>query len=344
MERLIKRFIIPLLLSCILIMTAGCNVKNLVLTTDFDRTELMRINGTSTYLPELMLYLTTVQNQYEAIYGEDIWKQTYGNESLEKRVKEKVIAELAQVKVMNLMAVDYGISFSERELADLEACATGYYESLTDTEKEQLGLTYEICLQAYKEYAMARNVYDFVIKDVNPEISDDEARTVTVLQIFIKTYSEGTKGERIGYSDRALKEAYEKAALVLELAGEKDVSFESIQAKYNESDEAVLTFGRGDVLQELEEVAFNLSKDEVSDIVETADGYYVFKCISDFEIEATQKNKEVLLTKQKEKVFEETYNSYLLSITKSLNQTLFDEVKMLHDPEIKTSDFFERID
>ena len=34
-----------------------------------------------------------------------------------------------------------------------------------------------------------RQVYEYIIKDINPEISDDEARTITVDYILIKTYT-----------------------------------------------------------------------------------------------------------------------------------------------------------
>lgn len=343
MERLIKR-IIPALLTVIAITVSGCSFENVVLTTGFDRTELMRINDTSTYLPEFMLYLTTVQNQYEEIYGADVWNQEYGLESLESRVKDKVIAELAQVKVMNLMAADYGLSFNETETAKIETIATGFFDSLTETEKEKLGLTYEIVLKAYTEYMMARNVYEYIIKDVNPEISDDEARTVTIQQIFVKTYNVDSTGKKVPYSDRARKEAKEKIEMALELAKETDASFESVQAKYNEGSETVRTFGRGEVEPEVEEISFNLSTNEISDIVENSDGFYIVRCISNFEVEETQLNKVSLLKVQKEQVFEDTYNKYLDSITKSLNTELFNETVMLHDPNIVTSDFFDRID
>lgn len=342
MERLIKR-IVPVMLILIMIFSSGCSFENVVITTDFDRTELMRINDTSTYLPEYMLYLTTVQNQYERIYGQDVWSQEYGSVSLESRVKDKVIAELAQVKVMNLMAADYGLSFTDEEHSAIEKVASEFFNSLTETEKEKLGLTYEICLNAYLEYAMAKNVYEYIIKDVNPEISDDEARTVTIQQIFVKTYNEGADGKKVPYSERSRKEAREKIEMALELSGEEGSSFESIQAKYNEGSETVRTFGRGVVEPEIEEVSFNLSTNQISDIVETADGFYILKCISNFEIEETQVNKITLLNMQKEQVFEDTYNKYLESITKSLNSDLFEATVMLHDPEIKTSDFFERI-
>ena len=126
MER-IARSIISLALTVILIAVTGCSSRNLVITTGFDKTELMRINDTSTFLPEYMLYLTTVQNQYEQVYGEDLWGQEYGAESLETRVKDKVIAELAQVKVMNLMAMDYGLSFSQSEEEKITRLSDKFY-------------------------------------------------------------------------------------------------------------------------------------------------------------------------------------------------------------------------
>ncbi len=36
----------------------------------------------------------------------------------------------------------------------------------------------------YREYAMADKVYQLIIQDINPEISDDEARKITVQQIL----------------------------------------------------------------------------------------------------------------------------------------------------------------
>lgn len=340
MER-IARSIISLTLTVILIAVTGCSSRNLVITTGFDKTELMRINDTSTFLPEYMLYLTTVQNQYEQVYGEDLWGQEYGAESLETRVKDKVIAELAQVKVMNLMAMDYGLSFSQSEEEKITRLSDKFYESLNEDEIEVIKLTPEICRQACAEYAMARKVYEFIIKDVNPEISDDEARTVTILQIFIKNYTEDAAGRHVPYSDRMLQEAKEKVSLAYSLTGEKDASFESIQAKFNEGEETVRTIARGALDKPLEEAVFNLSNGEVSEVIETEDGYYILKCISDFDIDETQKNKVKLLEAEKEQVFDDTYNRYLASITKSLNQNLYDSITLIHNDNVKTMDFFE---
>lgn len=341
MERLKKYKITVILLAISLMLLVGCGSKRYVLTTGFERTELMRINGVSTYLPEMMLYLTTVQNQYEEIYGEDIWNQPYGDVSLEDRVKDMVLAKLAQIKVMNLMASEYGLELTDDEKEKINKAADDFYEGLNDAEKESLKLTRDDVYNAYFEYAMADRVYNYVIKDVNPEISDDEARTITIQQIMIKKYSLDANGNKVPYSVRALSEAYDTARVAKELAFTETESFEALQARYDESGLKTYSFGRGEIEEAIEEAAFSLSKDEVSDIIDTEDGYYIIKCVSDFDLNETQANKLVILKERKAKAFNEQYDQYLATITKILNKSLYDSIKMIHDPNVKTSNFFD---
>jgi len=341
MERLKKYKITVILLAISLMLLVGCGSKRYVLTTGFERTELMRINGVSTYLPEMMLYLTTVQNQYEEIYGVDIWNQPYGDVSLEDRVKDMVLAKLAQIKVMNLMASEYGLELTDDEKEKINKAAEDFYEGLNDAEKESLKLTRDDVYNAYLEYAMADRVYNYVIKDVNPEISDDEARTITIQQIMIKKYSLDANGNKVPYSVRALSEAYDTARVAQELAFTETESFEALQARYDESGLKTYSFGRGEIEEAIEEAAFSLSKDEVSDIIDTEDGYYIIKCVSDFDLNETQANKLVILKERKAKAFNEQYDQYLATITKILNKSLYDSIKMIHDPNVKTSNFFD---
>ena len=62
-----------------------------------------------------MLYLINQQNEYKAVYGSEIWEKTLAGEKLSDSIKDLVLAKIAQVKVMNLMAVDYGIELTPEE-------------------------------------------------------------------------------------------------------------------------------------------------------------------------------------------------------------------------------------
>lgn len=329
------------LLFTLALLTAACAKKDIVITTGFDKDELMRINNKTCYLPEMMLYLSTIQNQYEEVYGPELWSQSHDGESLEKRVKDMVLAKIAQVKVMNLMAESYGLTLNDKEKENVKKASESFFGSLSDREKEVLNVKEDDIVSFYSEYALANKVYEYVIRDINPEISDDEARTITVQAILIKTYTHDARGNRLDYSERTQKEAAERARLAHDLAVDGEDSFEAVSAKYNEGDETTYTFKRGEMDETFEDVAFSLDKDQISDVFKTDEGYYILKCVSDFDIDETQLNKVEILAARKEAVFDETYDQFLEGLTKILNEKLYDSIIMIHDPEVTTKTFFD---
>ena len=334
--------ILALVLNLILVLSlTGCSDREIIITTGFANNELMRINEESCYLPEMMLYLTTVQNQYELVYGEEIWNESKDGVPLKDKVKDMVLAKVAQIKVMNLMAKSYGLSLTDEELNEVSAVALDFYASLNETERTLIGVSEEDVYNIYCEYALADKVYDYVIRDINPEISDDEARTITVEQILIKTYATDNQGKIVEYSDHMKQEAFEQAAYIRDLAVSGEESFEALAAKYNEGDEVTYNFGRGQMAASFEDAAFSLDKDEISDIVETEYGYHLIKCISDFDLEKTQDNKVQILKERKGEVFNETYDEFVKGLTKTLNEKLFDSIEMIHNKDVKTYTFFD---
>lgn len=332
--------IISVLLLFSLALT-GCDQREIVITTGFYPGELMRINEKTCYKGEMMLYLTTIQNQYEAVYGDALWTQSENGVSLEEKVKDMVLAKIAQVKVMNLMAESYGLSLDSAETAKVKEASEAFYESLNDTEKELIGVSLDDVVSIYSEYALANKVYEYVIRDVNPEISDDEARSVTVLKILVKTSEVNEDGEIMEYSVRGREEAKARAQAALKEAAGGEESFDSVSAKYNEDDSTSMSFKRGEVEPEIEEAAFSLDKDEISGLVETSRGFYILKCISDFDVYTTQQNKVEILKTRKQEVFGQTYDEFLQGLSKTLNEKLYSEITMIHDPMVTTTNFFD---
>ena len=90
-----------------------------------------------------------------------------------------------------------------------------------------------------------------------------------------------------------------------------------------------------------EEAAFSLDTGAISEVIETEYGYHILKCISDFDLETTQTNKIALLQKRKEEIFDETYDEFVSSISKSLNEKLYASIIMIHNDEVTTSSFFD---
>lgn len=81
---------------------------------------LSRIGKASCTLPEAQVYLTNTKNQYESVYGPGIWETASQDETLEDRVKDTVIARIAQIKTMNLLAAEYNITLTKDEQATVD--------------------------------------------------------------------------------------------------------------------------------------------------------------------------------------------------------------------------------
>lgn len=345
MKKLKKRLFFPVMCLCLMLQFSGCGKlqedTKIVLTTGFEEDEVFRIESMSCYLPEIMVYLTNVQNQYESVYGEQIWEKDLGGISLEESVKETVIAQIAQIKTMNLLAERHGVTLDEREEKLVQEAAEEYYASLSEAECQAMGVTKETIWRLYGEYALAHKVYEYIIKDINPEISDDEARTITVEHILIKTYALDGTGKKIEYSESSKEDARKQAEEILELARSEDSDFEELVLEYSEGEKESYSFGKGETEAAFEEAAFNLETGEISEIVETQYGYHIIKCINTFNREETDANKIKIVEKKREEVFGQEYDVFVSTLTRNLNMSLWEEVTLLKQEEITTCTFFE---
>ena len=90
----------------------------------------------------------------------------------------------------------------------------------------------------------------------------------------------------------------------------------------------------------IETTAFNLGKDEVSDVIAAQDGYYILKCISTFDEAQTQLNKEKIANQRRNEAFNQEYDSFVNSLVRRLNEELWDSVTMIRDENVTTNSFF----
>lgn len=323
-------------------MVSGCGDSNseIVFTTGLTDEEVFKIDGSVCTLSEAMVFLTTVQNQYENTYGVDMWEQNFGGVTLEEYVKESVIAQLAQIKSMDLLAKSRDISLTEEEIELAVQTGEEYYKTLSEKEIEYLKVSKESIAAIYSEYALANKAYVDLTKDVNTEVSDDEARVITVLHILVKTYTLDESGNKVEFTEEEKAEALSRATQILEKA-RADEDFVSLAEIYNEDEQTEYTIARGQMESGFDEKAFSMSNDEISDIVETEYGYHIIKCVNSFNKEKTDENKLKIAEKRKTDVFNEIYYEFTAKLSSEFNDNLWDNIVLEKNEEITTSNFFE---
>ena len=319
----------------------GGTAPKVVFTTGSDKNEMFRIGDAVCEKPELMVYLTNMKNQYEGVFGNGIWDTSIDGVKLEQNLKNRAIENLAQIKVMVLMAKDKGIELTLDEQEKVQKSAKEYADSLGEAGMKSLDVDADKIKTMYEEYALASKVYQTIIGAVNPEISDEEARIITVSHIFLKTYSKDEDGKKVPYTEEKKKKVYEKAVEIREKALDPEQDFGALAAEFSEDSNATYSFGKGEMDQKIEEAAFLLDNDAVSEVIETENGYHILKCLSTYEKEGTEKNKTILVEKRKKEAFETEYNAFLATLAKNLNETAIAEVSFPVDGQVKSSGFFD---
>lgn len=334
-----KRYPILFLILCLMLFT-GCKKEypKIVLYSGLGKNEVFRIEKMNCLLPEMMIYLTATQNRYESVYGKQIWEANLEGITMEQNMKEMVLAQISQMKAMNLLAEEENVTLTKEEKEKVKKAAEEFYTSLSEEEREVLKVEKNMIEKMYQEYAVANKLYYHVVRDINPEVSDDEARTITVEHILVKTYSLNEKGERIPFSQVKKKKAYEKI-IEAEARIKEGEDFGKLAEEYNEDIQRSYSFRKGEMNLDFETTAFNLGKDEISNIIETEQGYHIIKCISTFDQEQTDANKIIIVEKKKEEVFDERYTTFAAGLTKILNEDLWEKTNLFRE-EVNCMDFF----
>lgn len=323
-----KRRWIALCTALTLISTTltGCTIGNTEIVLNMNwvgRNHVFSINGDRCTKEEARLYLCNYQNLYGKAYGIDLWEYDYSKldegETLEDYVKDVTLSELVNVMCMEQLAKQQGLSLTEGELDKVADAAQEYYDSLSREERSYIGLDKKKIREYYEKYALAQKLYNSLIQGINEEVSDDEARIIRIQQIYVK--------------------GKETAQLVQQkLAGGE--SFTTLASNYNEADVIEKNLGRGVYPEEVDEVVFHLDNEEVSNMIETKDGYYFIKCLNKYDEQLTEANKENIIVKRRKEQFEDKFMEFVENSQFELNEKAWKNIKVDTSGDITTNSFF----
>lgn len=282
--------------------------------------EVFSINGKGCTLAQAKIFLTNYQNLYGTAYGVNLWEHDFGDNSLEKYVKDLSISQMAQIMSMDFLAEQEEVALTQEENGRIEDAAEAYYDSLNEAELSYMGISQEDVEEVYRQYGLANKLYQYLTSGISDEVSDDEARVMEVQQIFVTS-----------------KEAADE--VMARLADGSD--FMTVAGTYNESGQVETNLSRGQLPQAVEEVVFDLLPDEVTECLQADGGYYVIKCINNYNQELTDASKQVILEKRRKEAFEDVYEDFIAQLPSVFNEELWDSVELVNSDEITTSSFFE---
>lgn len=282
---------------------------------------VFKIGRSSCSLSEAKILLVNYQNQYRDVYGVDLWRSTgESREELETYIKDLTISELAEIYMMAYIGQDQDLELSEEEEDHVKEAAAAYYQSLNETEKSYLDVSEKDVLHLYEQYALAQKVFSALTEDIEPEVSDDEARVMSVMQIYTA-------------SEDAAEAAYRKLT-----AGSE---FAAVAAVYNKAESTSLSVARADVPEEAEETLFSLDNGTYTPVIPAEDGFYIYYCVNNYEEDLTEQNKATVLEQRMDAAVSTTYDTYTASTDSKLYTDRWNQVEINTDEALVTNSFFQ---
>ncbi|MDF2540814.1 MAG: hypothetical protein K0S47_532 [Herbinix sp.] len=289
------------------------------------------IGDTRVYYNEAMVYIKSVQENYETEYGKEVWdaKIIENGTTFGDSIKEEVLKQITELKVIAKVAQETGIALTEEEMADAKAYAKEHYENLTKEDINRYFITQELLERVYADNILAEKVFEEKTLNVDTEVPDLTAQQITVQDILIYGVNFDSEGNKVDMTSEEKESAYEKVTSLLEQAKETD-NFYALAETNSEADTFEYTFGRGegpsDYSEVFEQAAFSLRTGQVSEIITTDYGWHILYCVTDFNKDATIQVKENIIEQRRNDMFAKEYSEWAANYDVVLNIEAWDAI------------------
>lgn len=291
----------------------GCGVKETLLSGRKSDKEYGKA--------ETMVIVTTERLRYEELYTDQIW-DTVVDESgttFEETLMTQIHDFLKELKTMSRMADEEKVTLSgkERELA--KQAAAQYMEELKNAG-DSSEIDRDVVESLYEDYWKAEKLVETLTESVNLEVSDSEAKVITVDEIVLSDKDQ---------ADEALKKVQTEGT-----------DFLTVAKEMSEDQEIEKKISRGMRSDAYEQAAYALSTGETSDVIEADGKYYILRCVNDYDEAATKIRKEEMIREKKNEAFYETYSEYAAKVHLAKDDSLWKNLSIT-DGEKTSADFFE---
>lgn len=307
-------------------------------------------------LDEMRLYTLVSKGEAKALYGAGVFDLEIGSgaekESYSDKLKSEIIKQAEYIAIVCAHANEQGVSINGDDQMEIDGKVTEYSSKFADGEMARLGITKDAVEKAYYNNMLATKVYESIAFNVDQQVTEEEARVGVFDYIYLIKKKFEIDGSEVKMSDEELAELAESAKEIRKAAveavkedidknkekeealegGEEAVKYEST-AFYNyaktvsdDTDEVEITACIGDVKDELKAAVFSLEQNEVSDVIETEDGYFIFFCKRYEDENLSLQKKTEMIMETLDAAFEVKYKEWEATTKIIINKELLDSL------------------
>lgn len=337
-----KKFSIVALLGVIIgisVFMTACSSSN--------EKEVLKIDDIKIGMNEIMYYIYQKEeegNSYEQFYQSYLessyWDMAYDEEHTFRQVaKEEAMENAIMYTIFEEKAKEAGYSLTEQEKEAVSKEAEQFFTSLSETQKEKMGLTVEQLTVLKEKILLGSKYYDELMDSISideefvtSEINVEECRQYDISYIHIPTIEYDENSNRIEYDKKQKKEAYEKILALLPKAKEtKDFNDLVSEDEMMIFEIGEIGFSEGDELfgPVFEKEALKLENGQVADkIIEEEDGYYIVRMDNNNSTEAYDEAVVQAMEVARYEAFQKVYSQIKEDYNIEINASLWDNITL----------------
>lgn len=279
------------------------------------------------------------QQMYEMYFGgadAGMWDQVTDEDTGEtygESARSDVLEQVEKLYLLMENAKDYDVEITEGEQKKITEAAQAFMEANTEETLADLGVSQSDIEAALEIQTYESKMFDPIVADVDTEVSDDEAQQTSVTYVEVTAEEEDadaedadvTASENEGEGEEEATPEEKAQQILDEVLATADADMDAIAKDVDEDLSATETHftanppekeedeeeDYGEVPQAVQDVVKDLADGEVAgELVEEDGSYYVVRLEKAFDEEATEDEKESIVSQRKQDMYDDTVDGW----------------------------------
>ena len=136
------------------------------------------------------MYFGQTTGIFDSAHDHDGGQETYGDE-----MKESVISDLKKMMTIKQHADEYGVSLTDEQKKAIDEAAQAYIDGNDESVRAKIGADKEDVVTLMTLQSLQAAMMDPIVKDVDTEISDEEAQQTSLTYVKVDVQSEAESAE-----------------------------------------------------------------------------------------------------------------------------------------------------
>jgi foldase protein PrsA len=258
----------------------------------------------------------SVEDYYKSLIGDsdNFWEQDlYGNgTTLESNMVDSAMESLHEMYTLQANMSEYDVELTDDEKSAITEAATTFMESNDEESLNEMGAEQDIVEEVLTLYTIRNKMQAAIEAEVDTNVTDEEAnmRAYSMVTIDTDTY-QNDDGESEEYTDEEKADLKDMAQEMVDAVEADDATLETVAEEYG-YDVSTGTYDADDSTldEDVKDALDALKEGETSGVVETDSALYIVRIDSDTDEEATESNRETIISTRKSDHYDEVLEGW----------------------------------